>query len=452
VRRLVSLYGMPPGRLLLPALATGVLAGVPATAHAAVTPAYVPGEVVVRVTPAASTAGQAAEQAGVRAGIGVAPAPHTRVLNLKPGQTVKGAARRLRRTPGVAYAVPNYVARASGSFDPDDRGRGRGWRHVQWNFLPGVGVNAQAGWANDIAAGRPGGQGVRVAVLDTGVAYKRFGRRFPRSPDFQGTRFVDPYDFVGHDPRPYDTFGHGTHVAGTIAEQTNNHIGVTGLAYGASIMPVRVLDSAGYGNAATIARGIRYAARHGAQIINLSLEFPSRVRATSIPDVIRAMRFARNRGVLVVAAAGNDYASALAYPARSSSALAVGATTAHRCLADYSNIGAGIDLVAPGGGPDADLPLPGCAPDGRGRPVYQMTFTHGRHFGLPGGYKGTSMAVPHVSGVAALVIASGVIGRHPSPDVLAQRLEDTAQDLGGSRPNTRFGWGLVDAGAATSSG
>src|SRR4051794_41092810 len=442
---------MPRPRLLLPFLAVGVLAGAPASAHAAVKPAYVPGEVVVRISPTASTAQHAAEEAGVRAGVAVATAPRTRVLHLDRGQTVQGAARRLRRQPGVTSAVPNYVAHASG-FNPDDRGWGKGWRHVQWNFLPGIGVNAPGGWANAIAAGRPGGKGVRVGVLDTGVAYKRFGRRFPRSPDFRGTRFVAPYDFVGHDRRPYDTFGHGTHVAGTIAERTNNRIGVTGLAYRASIMPVRVLDSAGYGNAATIARGIRYAARHGAQIINLSLEFPSRVRAASIPDVIRAMKFARRRGVLVVAAAGNDYASALAYPARSASALAVGATTAHRCLADYSNIGTGIDLVAPGGGPDADLPFPGCAPDGRGRPVYQMTFTHGRRFGLPGGYKGTSMAVPHVTGVAALVIASGVVGRHPPPTVLARQLEATAQDLGDPGFDPRFGWGLVDAGAATSSG
>src|SRR3954451_19306788 len=443
---------MPRARPILPVLAIGVLAGAPAAAQAAAKPAYVPGEVVVRVGPAASTAQHAVEEAGVRAGVGVATAPRTRVLPLRAGETVKGAARRLRRQPGVSYAVPNYVAHVSGAYDPDDRGWGKGWQHVQWNFLPGAGVNAPGGWANAIAAGRAGAKGVRVAVLDTGVAYKRFGRRFPRSPDFRGTRFVAPYDFVGHDRRPYDTFGHGTHVAGTIAERTNNRIGVTGLAYRASIMPVRVLDSAGYGNAATIARGIRYAARHGAQVINLSLEFPSRVRATTIPDVIRPLRSPRRHGALVVAAAGNDYASALAYPARSSAALAVGATTPHRCLADYSNIGTGIDLVAPGGGPDAALPFPGCAPGGRGRPVVQMTFTRGRHFGLPGGYKGTSMAAPHVAGVAALVIASGVVGRHPSPQDLARQLEATAQDLGDPGFDPRFGWGLVDAGAATSSG
>src|SRR4051794_17598031 len=107
---------MPRPRPLIPVLAAGFLAGAPATAQAVAKPAYVPGEVVVQVSPAASTAQHAAEEAGVRAAVAAATAPHTRVLHLGRGQTVKGAARRLRRQPGVAYAVPNYVAHASGGF------------------------------------------------------------------------------------------------------------------------------------------------------------------------------------------------------------------------------------------------------------------------------------------------------------------------------------------------
>ena len=115
-------------------------------------------------------------------------------------------------------------------------------------------------------------------------------------------------------------------------------------------MPVRVLDAEGEGEASTIAKGVRFAVRHGARIINLSLEFSPSVTASDIPELIEALRFARRRGVLVVAAAGNEAHSAIAYPARAPDVVAVGATTEHGCLADYSNDGSKLTLVAPGGG------------------------------------------------------------------------------------------------------
>ena len=161
---------------------------------------------------------------------------------------------------------------------------------------------------------RPGGRGVVIAVLDTGVAYRNW-EGFRKSPDFGGTHFVDPYDFVAGNAFPLDREGHGTFVAGMIAEATNNGRGLTGLAYGAKIMPVRVLDADGDGDSVTIARGIRYAVKHGAQVINLSLEFDISVRASQIPDIISAINFAHRHGVVVVAAAGNDSSSELAYPA-----------------------------------------------------------------------------------------------------------------------------------------
>jgi serine protease len=132
--------------------------------------------------------------------------------------------------------------------------------------------------------------------------------------------------------------------------------------------------------------------------------------------------------------------------------LSVGATTEHLCQADYSNDGRDLDLVAPGGGADASVDDDvHCRPAGRpGRDIFQLTFvTSPRHFGLPGGFEGTSMAAPHVSAVAALVIASGVIGRHPTPRAIAQRLETTARDLGPAGPDLRYGWGLLEAGNAT---
>src|SRR5262249_50545763 len=279
---------------------------------------------------------------------------------------------------------------------PNDRGntsRLKGWRQLQWNFLPDVGVDAPAAWSHMFAVHRPGGRGVTVAVLDTGVAYRNW-ERFQKSPDFAQTRFVDPYDFVANTPYPLDREGHGTFVAGMIAESTNNRIGLTGLAYGAKIMPVRVLDADGNGDSATIAKGIRYAVKHGAQVINLSLEFDITVTAAQIPNIISAVNFAHRRGVVVVAAAGNDSSRRLAYPAAAPAVISVGATTRDRCLAGYSNGGAKLDLVAPGGGDDASLSTdPDCHPFRNLPAVHQMTFSdfdsispgsNATRFGLPG--------------------------------------------------------------------
>jgi serine protease len=297
---------------------------------------------------------------------------------------------------------------------------------------------------------------VVVAIVDTGVAYRHWSlgsTRFRRSPDFNHTTFVAPYDFVAHNAYPLDREGHGTFVAGTVAESTNNGRGVTGLAYGATIMPVRVLNQNGVGDAATISRGIRYAVNHGAQVINLSLEFNPGVTSTQIPDIISALRYAHHHRVVVVAAAGNDSERQVAYPAKAPEVISVGATTEDRCLAQYSNDGAGMDLVAPGGGDDATVPSdPHCHPYKNLPDIFQMTFPNPwnpRYFGLPGGWAGTSMSSPHVAAAAALVIASGVLGNHPSPNQVLARLESTAQPLGGSQPNDTYGYGLLDVGAAT---
>lgn len=421
---------------------------------------YVPGEVVVGYSqphPAHSVLADVAVAA--RAGTATASAPSAdidaRVIRLPRGESVGQALARLRRTAGLAYAVPNYVAHASGSWIPDDPGRSHrsgGWESLQWNFLPSAGVNAPQAWANLMQEGHPGGRGVVVAILDTGVAYRDW-RQYRRSPDFAGTRFVAPYDFIDRNAFPLDREGHGTFVAGVVAEATNNHIGLTGLAYGASIMPVRVLDAGGAGDAATISRGIRYAVAHGARVINLSLEFDPGTTASDIPDIMSAIRYADDHGVVVVAASGNEGLQEIAYPARDRGVISVGATTRDRCLAYYSNGGPSLDVVAPGGGTDALLQGdPDCHP---GRPLpsmYQMTLVDPRHpakFGFPGDIFGTSMAAPEVSATAALVIASGVLGRHPTPDAILARLEQTATQLGPVKPNRDYGYGLINAGAAT---
>jgi serine protease len=443
---------MPPrSRLLSFALcATALVAAAPARAAAAapvVGPAdarYRAGEVVVRYGPASGA--HAARVAS----------PRTRVIRLRAGQSVAAAVRALRARPGVLSATPNYVAHISGWVPPDPGSANvpAGWQQLQWNFLAGTGVNAPDAWQHLMAVGRPGGRGVTVAVLDTGVAYAD-RKRYRRSPDFPAGRFVKGYDFVGHDAFPNDENGHGTHVAGTIAEGTGNTIGVTGLAYGVKLMPVRVLDRSGEGDSAAIAAGIRYAADHSAKIINLSFEFGSGVTRQQIPDILEALRHARRKGVLVVGASGNAAAQAVAYPARSSDVLSVGATTQHGCQADYSNEGQDLDVVAPGGGPDSALEGdPGCHPlDPPGADIFQMTFDGSvRRFGLPSGYIGTSMAAPHASATAALVIASGLLGANPTPAAIERRLELTAHDLGTPGRDQHYGWGLIDASTATDPG
>src|SRR5437764_1333024 len=154
-----------------------------------------------------------------------------------------------------------------------------------------------------------------LAAVAAGVAYENHGH-YKRDPDLYSTRFTKPYDFVDGDRHPNDENGHGTHVTGTIAQKTNNDFGLTGLAYGVTVMPVRVLDAHGEGDASAIARAIRYAARNGAKVLNLSLEFDSSITASQIPDIVSAIRYAHKLGATVVGAAGNAAETAVAYPAR----------------------------------------------------------------------------------------------------------------------------------------
>jgi serine protease len=355
----------------------------------------------------------------------------------------------------VAYAVPDYEVRAAG-FIPNDPGRradtAGDWRKLQWNFFGPASVNAPDAWEYARAAGVPGGRGVVVAVVDSGVAYERRGG-FRRAPDLYAGRFVKPYDFVEDDRHPNDEESHGTHVAGTIAQKTNNGFGVTGLAYGVQIMPLRVLNADGGGRASYISRAIRYAARNGADVINMSVEFDLLQKASGIPEVISAIRYANKKGVVMVAASGNDFVNRVTYPARDPRVIAVGASTDNLCKADYSNTGKELDIVAPGGGDDAPLndnaaDAQNCDPSTRGRGIVQETFTSSfRRFGLVAD-QGTSFASPHVSAAAALLIATKRLGEDPTPEQIVQRLQATARDLGPAGLDPRYGAGLLDAAAA----
>ena len=431
-----------PIRLPLLIAAAMLVLIVPAGARAA---DYVPDEVIVHYE--RGTGGGVAAQVAAEAGTQPVQAlpGGSEQLQIDDGESVRETISELKADPNVAYAVPNWRARAAAEpNDPNSR--------LQWNLFGAYGINVVEAWSLAQGLGAPAGRGAVVALLDSGVAYERRGR-YRRAPDLRRSTFVRPYDFIGKDRHPNDVFGHGTHVAGTIAQTTNNGVGTAGIAYRAKIMPLRVLDSIGEGDSVAIARAIRYAGRYRADVINLSLEFPAEVRAAEIPDVLAALRYAHRRGSVVVAAAGNQSDIAVAYPARAQSVIAVGATTVTGCQADYSNTGEDLDLVAPGGGPDA--PNSGgawdeehCDPDSIGRPIIQQTFKDEglvQRFGFPRDFEGTSMAAPHVSATAALVIATKRLGPNPSPGDVERHLEATARPT--DRPD-RYGAGLLDAAAA----
>jgi serine protease len=278
------------------------------------------------------------------------------------------------------------------------------------------------------------GKGTTVAVIDTGVAYANRGT-FKRVPDLAKTSFVAGYDFVNDTEHPLDDHGHGTHVAGTIAQSTNNGIGVAGTAYRARIMPLKVLNSRGFGNIADIAEAVRFAADRGAKIINMSL---GSNRSSKILG--SAVKYARNRGVVVVCAAGNNGQGKVSYPAAFPGVIGVAATQFDRTTTFYSNWGPEIDLAAPGGNTRVDQNGDGM-PDG----VLQNTILPGRpaenDYLL---FMGTSMASPHVAGAAALVMQQGVT----EPDAVERLLTSTARHPQDKRRDERYGAGIVDVGAA----
>lgn len=378
-------------------------------------------------------------------------------------------AEQVEDSPGVRYAIPNYIASTS-AWLPDDPGvnPGRpgtraGWLNKQWNFLPCAkscgnrrsagrpqsrgGMNVIAAWRHLRRAGRPGASGVKIAVLDTGIAYRSLGQRFRRSPDLAASRFLPGYDFVDRDRLPLDLNGHGTHVASTIGEQTNNGFGLTGIAYRAKLMPVRVMDANGDGNTADIVAGIRWAANHGARVMSMSLNFTC---GLDVPPVEEALRYAYRKGVVLIGSSGNiGNEDCPSLPATAPEVISVGGSTESGCVATYTFTSNLVDIAAPGGGSDR----PDCPWSSRNRPILQvgMIARDPGWFGIEAGWAGTSMAAAHVAGAAAAVIASGVLGRSPGPGKVTRRLARTARlpAYAAGDPASGFGAGIVDLGKAT---
>jgi serine protease len=297
------------------------------------------------------------------------------------------------------FIEPNYIYQAfEAPNDPD--------YDKQWNLRS---INVESAWDETK------GSGITVAVIDTGIS---------EVPDLKATKFVKGYDFVNDRIDASDDAGHGTHVAGTIAQSTNNNYGVAGIAYEASLMPLKVLGASGGGTVADIAEAIRYAADNGADVINMSLGGAG--ESQLMED---AINYAHQKGVVVIAAAGNSNQNSASYPARYPHVIGVAALDSVGVKAPYSNFGAGVDISAPGGSEAGKILQETIDPES-GQSIFE-------------GYQGTSMAAPHVAGVAALVKAAGVKEPDEILNILKQSSRVVKED-----PLNHFGAGHLDAAAA----
>ena len=306
----------------------------------------------------------------------------------------------LRQDPAVAWAELNYEANAV--LTPSDPDYGDPTKV----YAPQI-INAATAWDYTTGAGD-----VIVAVVDSGVSLNH--------PEFAG-RLLPGYDFVNNDNDPSDDQGHGTHVAGIVAAAMNNDQGTTGIAPNVLILPVKVLDVNNLGYWANIAAGITYAVDNDAQVINLSLG-----GATTSQVLREAVLYAAANGVFVAAAAGNNGVSTPFYPAYYDETMAVAASDAQDARWALSNYGSWVDIAAPGS-------------------TIWSTYWISAN---PNGYQfmsGTSMAAPHVAGLAALLLSSRP--QLASTDMRAI-IQQTAADRGDPGRDIYYGWGRINAGAA----
>jgi serine protease len=280
----------------------------------------------------------------------------------------------------------------------------------QWHMTR---IGAERAW--DFATGR----GVTVAVVDTGIACETHGP-FSKLKDLLQTDCVDGWNLVANNEHANDDQGHGSHVAGTIAQSTNNGFGAVGVAFNARLMPVKVLNEDGWGTTADVADGIRWAADHGAHVINLSLGGP---RNSKILE--DAVKHALSKGSVVVAAAGNSGGS-VGYPGATEGVIGVSASDPDDKLAKFSSRGPGVDIAAPG------VTVTQQSICKKGRENCQQFYA----------WNGTSMASPHVAGAAALVMSLGVT----EPSAVEGALKASARVVDTSENGKKlFGAGILQA-------
>ncbi len=329
----------------------------------------------------------------------------------------------LFQEPQVAYVESNFIRRAN-QFIPNDPLYEYQW-HLQINDLP-------------LAWELSTGEGVIVAVLDTGAAYENY-LNYLLAPDLANTSFLPGFDFVNDDYHPNDDNRHGTHITGIIAQSTHNQLGGAGVAFNSTILPVKVLDSSGSGDVSTIVNGIYWAVNNGAQIINLS--FGSVGDPSAAEE--EAINYAIEQGVVVMCSAGNEATNEAHFPSSYPASISVSATRFDNQFADaYSNYGPDINLAAPGGDLSLDQDGDG-SPDG----IYQQTYASSNLKSFDYLYaEGTSSACAYVSGVAALVLSRGM-GNLTGLQV-REILEGTAIDAGLPGWDELYGWGIVNPFAA----
>ncbi len=353
---------------------------------------FVPGQVLVKFkSDAPLVSVQAVLSAQDVRAVGKVPALGVQRLTVPEGQELAIIVA-LQHHPLVEYAEPNYIIHAV--LAPNDPSF-----PSQWGLAK---IRAPQAW--DVTTGN---SDLTIAIVDSGIDLDH--------PDLNG-KIILGYDYVNEDWIPDDDYGHGTHVAGIAAAWTNNGQGVAGVSWGARLMALKALDAGGDGTYANVASAVTYAADNGAKIINLSLGGDH-----DSQTLHEAVIYAHNKGCVVVAATGNNGGPVL-YPAKYTEVFAVAATDSNDARAWFSSYGPEVDVAAPG---------------------VSIYSTY-----LGGGYTsidGTSMAAPHVAGLAALVWSE-----YPgyTNDQVEGRIEMTAVDLGTLGWDQYYGHGRIDAHAA----
>jgi serine protease len=402
-------------------------------------PFYVPGHIVVKFAPSLSARTMQLIAGEVRATAVSKPSyADFYYIMIPQDMDPVAAAARLDQEPDVIYAEPDPVVFPT--YVPNDP-----LYKYQWHLQK---IGMQQAW--DVNRGSS--SDVTVAVVDTGVAYLNKGS-YAQAPDLAGTHFVPGYDFIWDTAEPVDLDGHGTHVAGTIAQTTNNGVGVAGMAFNVNIMPIKVL----YGDwdetwhapepygGSTTSRGIRFAVDHGAKVINLSLGSTGPNQAT-----LDALRYAVSNGVFVAISAGNEALKGnlptwpASYAKDLDGVVAVAALDYNLKRAPYSSIQDYVELAAPGGNVSADVNGDGYG-DGVLQQTYDMTAVSAGIFNRFAYmfYQGTSMAAPHVSGLAALMIDQG----YKSPEAIEAAMKHFATDIAPSGRDNETGYGVINPAA-----